>query len=260
VDIQKLLGSVLSNAPAEWQNTAKQVTQSVSGQTQGQSQGQSAGQSGGSSGGLPGGLLGGAAAGGLMAALLGSKKVRKFGGKALTYGGLAVLGGLAYKAWSDHKAGRPNERQLPAEVPEPPADSAFDPAANTDSAGEDFRLAILRAMIAAANADGHVDETEMATIRERISEAGLSGEEAGFLFGQLAKPSDPIAIANLASGEEQGAELYLASLLAVDVDTPEENRYLQRLGDALRLPDDLRDRLVGFAEDAKRSDSGTTGA
>ena len=54
-------------------------------------------------GGVPGGLLGGAAAGGLIATLVSSKKARKFGGKALTYGGLAVLGGLAYKAWNDHR-------------------------------------------------------------------------------------------------------------------------------------------------------------
>ena len=107
-------------------------------------------------------------------------------------------------------------------------------------------------MISAARADGHVDDQEMAVIRGRIEEASLSGEETGFLFQELSKPSDPIAIANLAQGEEQGAELYLASLLAIDADTPDEQRYLERLGDALRMDQDLRARLSDYAEAAKQ--------
>ena len=47
---------------------------------------------------IPGGLMGGAAAGGVVALLLGSKKARKFAGKAAGYGGAAVVGGLAYRA------------------------------------------------------------------------------------------------------------------------------------------------------------------
>ena len=58
------------------------------------------------SGSIPGGLAGGAAAGGIMALLVGNKSARKFAGKAATYGGAAVLGGLAYKAfqsWQQNK-------------------------------------------------------------------------------------------------------------------------------------------------------------
>jgi len=82
------------------------------------SAGSSAGGSAGGLGGALGGLLGGAgkggqggdlgtllkgAGGGALAAgalglLLGNKSARKMGGKALTYGGLAALGVVAYKA------------------------------------------------------------------------------------------------------------------------------------------------------------------
>lgn len=203
--------------------------------------------------GLPGGLLGGAAAGGLVAALLGSKKARKFGGKAVTYGGLAVLGGLAYKAWRDHKANAPHPNPAgPLPAPEPaPAGSPFDPAALRDRRGEDFRLTLMKAMISAAMADGHIDQRENQIIRDQVAGAGLAEDEKGFLFEQLSRPSDPLAIADLTSGEEQATEVYLASALIVDPDGAEDRRYLDRLGDALRLPEDLRKRLDEHAEQAR---------
>jgi uncharacterized membrane protein YebE (DUF533 family) len=54
--------------------------------------------SGGGLGGLLSGATGGALAAGAMGLLLGNKSARKLGGKALTYGGLAALGVIAYKA------------------------------------------------------------------------------------------------------------------------------------------------------------------
>jgi len=54
-----------------------------------------------------GGLAGGALAGGLVGLLAGTKTGRKIGKNALTYGGTAVLGGLAYKAWRDWQSGKP---------------------------------------------------------------------------------------------------------------------------------------------------------
>jgi len=200
-------------------------------------------------GGLPGGLLGGAAAGGLVAALLGSKKVRKVGSKALTYGGLAVLGGLAYKAWSDHRANRPHE---PASVapPAPPPGSGFDPARLQDSRGDDFRLTLVRAMVSAALADGHIDANEQALIDQQIQSSGLGEDERRFIAEQLNRPADPIAIASLCADEPQATEVYLASLVALDPSVPGDARYRDRLGDALRLPDDLRRRLEREVEQA----------
>lgn len=217
-------------------------------------------------GGMPGGLAGGAAAGGLIALLMGSKKARKMGGKALTYGGLAVVGGLAYKAWSDYKAnqqggqlqgGAPQgtlQQATPVSVPQlsaPPAGSAFDLASQRDAEGVDMRLTLVRAMISAANADGHIDQNEHAQIQQQIQTMELAGDEKAFLFDQLNAPSDPIAIARLSGGEEQSAEIYLASALALDVDTPEEQRYLERLADALRLPSELRAELDRHVAAAK---------
>ncbi|WP_420565840.1 tellurite resistance TerB family protein [Thalassobaculum sp.] len=198
---------------------------------------------------MPGGLMGGAAAGGLVAALLSSKKARKLGGKAITYGGLAVLGGLAYKAWSDHRANRP---EAPATTPPaaPPADSGFDPARLRDTRGEDFRLTLVRAMVSAALADGHIDAKEQGLIDQQIGSADLAEDERRFISDQLDRPADPIAIASLCADEPQATEVYLASLVVLDPEVPGDARYKQRLGDALRLPDDLRRRLEREVEAA----------
>lgn len=198
---------------------------------------------------MPGGLMGGAAAGGLVAALLSSKKARKLGGKAITYGGLAVLGGLAYKAWSDHRANRP---EAPATTPPsaPPADSGFDPARLRDTRGEDFRLTLVRAMVSASLADGHIDAKEQALIDQQIGTADLAEDERRFISDQLDRPADPIAIASLCADEPQATEVYLASLVVLDPEVPGDARYKQRLGDALQLPDDLRRRLEREVEAA----------
>lgn len=202
-------------------------------------------------GGMPTGLIGGSAAGGLVALLMSNKKARKMGGKALTYGGLAAVGGLAYKAWSDHKSAQQGAQPAPVpataatqtHIPAAPVDSGFDIASQTDSDGSDLRLTLVRAMISSAKSDGHIDADEHTRIQAHIQSLDLSGDEKGFLFDQLSAPSDPITIARLANNDAQAAEIYVASALAVDSDTPEEKRYLDRLSDALRLPDGLRAQL-----------------
>lgn len=207
-------------------------------------------------GGMGGGLAGGALAGGAVALLLGNKTARKMGGKALKYGGVAALGGLAYLAYRNYKSGQsaPPPTDVRA-VPAPPPDSGFDPAA-ADSRGEDLRLGLVQAMIAAAKADGHIDADEHRAIADQIGQMDLAADEKAFLFDAMNADSDPIAVATLARDEAQAAELYLASLLAIDPDTPDEQRYLQRLGDALRLPDGLRMELAQHAAAAKENAAG----
>ena len=74
-------------------------------------------------GGVGGGMLGGAA----ISLLLGNKKARKMTGKVVTYGGLAALGVVAYKAynnWQQQQTGTSNaqpelrtvDRVPPAEI------------------------------------------------------------------------------------------------------------------------------------------------
>ena len=114
------------------------------------------------------------APGGLVALLMSNKKARKMGGKALTYGGLAAVGGLAYKAWSDHKSAQQGAQPAPVpadpqtHIPAAPVDSGFDVASQTDWDGSDLRLTLVRAMISSAKSDGHINADEHTRIQAHI--------------------------------------------------------------------------------------------
>ncbi len=101
------------------------------------------------------------AAGAIAAVLLGTGAGRQVTGTAIRLGGLAAIGGLAYKAYQNYKNGAV-PAQAPAGEPEllpPPADTGFHPSQAPQ--GEDaFTLTLVRAMISAAKADGHVDADE----------------------------------------------------------------------------------------------------
>jgi len=203
--------------------------------------------------GLPGGLAGGAAAGGAIALLLGSKKGRKLGGKAIKYGGMAAVAGLAYKAYRDWQQNKTSgTEQQPLNLPKPPADSGFDIEHDHDNEGHDFRLSLMRAMIAAAKSDDHIDQEEHSRIHDQIQKIGLGAEEKAVLFDYFGAPADPATISALARTNEQRAEIYLASALTIDPDTPEEQRYLEALAGHLNMPDGLRGHLDLEAAAARR--------
>ena len=216
-----------------------------------------------------GGVAGGLAAGGLLGVLLGNKKARKKVGKlaggVVGYGGAAALGALAYRAYQNWQTNQPvPEAPAPAQAqqgtsvpqtgapagylpPPPPSDSKFNVEAAPAKDGKPFELALVLAMISAANADGHIDTEEQTQIFERVGELPLDAEDKGFVFDALSKPPSLQDIADLAEGTEQAAELYLASRLAIDPDHPMEQAYLEALGSRLGLPGELVEHLNGQA-------------
>lgn len=186
-----------------------------------------------------GGLAGAAAAGGLLSMLIG-KKGRKGGGGLLSHGGAALLGALADRAFQNWQAGRqpasaPLARQGDAAAVEPRFLPGVTPAAN----GEAFELALVRAMIGAARADGHIDAEERRRIFAQVEAAGLDAETKAFVFDALEAPVSVSDVAAAAATPEQAAELYLVSRLVVDPDDPAERAYLQALAHRLKLPAEL---------------------
>lgn len=165
----------------------------------------------------------GALGGGLIGLLMGSKKAKKIGTKVIGIGGAAALGALAYKAYNDWQAKQTTTQPQ----------SSFDPNDASHS------TLILKAMIAAAKADGHVDEQEMAKIEQTISEMGADNQLQQLVKNELHKPLDPAAIAQLATTPAQASELYLASLLIADEQNFMEKAYLNELAKQLQLADDL---------------------
>lgn len=187
-----------------------------------------------------GGFAGGAAAGGLLALLLGNKKVRKSLSGLVGYGGAAALGALAYKAYQNWQQGRAAESAPVAERKDVGSvEPRFLPETMPGANGRPFQLTLVLAMIAAAKADGHIDAEEQRLLFERIGPFGLEAEAKAFVFDALAKPGDIAELAAAARTQEQAAELYLASRLAIDPDHPQEKAYLQTLAHRLALPPGL---------------------
>ena len=182
----------------------------------------------------------GALAGGALAILLGSKAGRRLAGTAAALGGMTALGKVAhdaYQSWRADQAGT-------AAAPGAPL------GALTGDAAEQRSRALFRAMIAAAKADGHIDNTERAAIQSRMRQIGLDDETRLMFEAELAQPLDVAEVAAAADSPEAAAEIYLASLFVIDVDEPAERAYLDKLAAALKLQPALARQLETTAAQA----------
>ncbi|SEM77180.1 Uncharacterized membrane protein YebE, DUF533 family [Loktanella fryxellensis] len=192
--------------------------------------------------GVPGAAMGGLAAGGLLGMVLGGKKKKRKkgfgGGGVLSHGGAAVLGALAHRAYQNWQDGQQATQAPMATLADVPQDgSRFAPVTGAD--GKPFALALIGSMIAAANADGHIDAEEQKLIFDAADRGALDAEGKAFIFDAIQRPLSPTQIAALAADREQAAELYLAARVAIDPDHPTETAFLRSLSHALDLPADL---------------------
>jgi uncharacterized membrane protein YebE (DUF533 family) len=171
-------------------------------------------------GGLSGAQVGGIGA--LAGALLGGGL-----GGAAKGGAMAVLGTLALGALRRAQA----ERAGGSEAAAPSTDEL------QAITGPDAERLLLRAMISAAKADGQIDQTEMQKVIGRLAEDSVTPEEKQYVLDQMAAPVDVNAFAAEARTPAQAAEVYAASLLAINADSEAERTYLADLAHALNLDD-----------------------
>ena len=247
LDAKRLLDQFLGGQQADQNQFGQQPG------NQGQSPlGDLARNAGGMLSGNLGGIGGGAVAGGLAAILLGSKTGRNIAGNVATYGGMAALGALAYHAYRNYQAGQsPSASATTAtSVPALPAPQGtpFNPASEADQ--QSLGRNLLRAMIAAAKADGHVDATEQSNIFAQMDKLNLSADDKAFVIDELRRPLDVDAVAKAARSPEEAAEIYAASLLAIDVDNPAERGYLDMLAARMNLDEKLIAHLHATIEAA----------
>lgn len=155
-----------------------------------------------------GGMLGGGT-GRMVGSLVGSMLGSRGGLGALTGGLGSVLGGLG--------GGNDNTDAAPAEL------------------DDETALVLIRAMTSSAKADGEVTQDEIDAIVQRAGD--LDAEEEALLRHELSTPLDLNAlVASVPSGMER--DVYVASLLPIEVDTIEERNYLRDLADGLGLRED----------------------
>jgi len=192
------------------------------------------------------------ATGAIVAVLLGTGTGRAIGGSALKLGGMAAIAGLGYQAWKNYQSGKDPSLAGTGGEPEllpPPSDSEFsaEPAAVSD----DFALSLVRVMIAAARADGHVDDAERRRIEEKLALSGLGQDAVDFLSDELAKPVDMDGIVKSAVSEVQKVEMFTAARLTIDPDSRAERGFLDLLAGRLGLPDSLVDHIEATVSAAK---------
>jgi uncharacterized membrane protein YebE (DUF533 family) len=152
-----------------------------------------------------GAMAGGAAMG--VAALLLGGRARGFGRIALAAAGSVAVARLAAGAASG-------------------GDGSF-------GEGEERSRALLFAMVAAAKADGHIDEEEESAIEAELED--LAPPVRATLAEAMRRPADPEAVARLARDRAEARDLYAASALLCGGDHPLEVEYLARLAAALGL-------------------------
>jgi uncharacterized membrane protein YebE (DUF533 family) len=145
---------------------------------------------------------------------------------AIGGGGLAMLASLAFSALK--KIGQ---------APQRPPRALFEPETSADAeALERDAEIIVKAMINAAKADGQIDQSEVERIVGKLEEGGLTEEEKAFFMEEANKPLDLDAVVASAAGEpDMAAQIYAASLLAIEVDTEAERQYMAELASRLNL-------------------------
>lgn len=184
----------------------------------------------------------GAAAGGALAMLLGSKRGRGLGGSAIKYGTVAALGALAWNAYREWEAKQATLARAPAAAP-PAAPFAQLSAPQQ----EDHAWAMLKAMIAAAKSDGHLDDRERGLVEAELHRLAADPALRERVDAELRRPVEPADVAAGVAGPEQAAEVYLASLVVCDTTTTMERAYLDALATALKLPPSLKADLEARA-------------
>lgn len=187
----------------------------------------------------------GAAAGGLGAIVLGTETGRALAGSVLKIGALALIGGLAYKAVQNYQAGKP-VLSGPQALVEAPAGSGFESQAITNESA----LLYIRAMIAAAAADGRLDETEMNKIVGGLKQMGLDRETEQFLANELNNPATTEKLASGVHGDAEAVQVFTAARIAIDLDTAEEHDFLVRLANDLGLDRNLVQHVDATARQA----------
>ncbi|WP_161604480.1 tellurite resistance TerB family protein [Roseiconus nitratireducens] len=120
----------------------------------------------------------------------------------------------------------------------PTATRTASPASTTSE--QDRALILIRAMVGAAKADGRLDADEQEKIIKQLRNP--SRDDIEFLRREFERPVDVRSFAaSVPTGMEQ--QVYTMSLIAIDLDTSDEAKYLMELSESLRLPMEVREQI-----------------
>jgi len=164
------------------------------------------------------------------------------GGKGAIGGGLlAALGSVAFSALQN--SGQAAQAATGANPLGTPLGNPL--GLDTHEDVQSTATLLLRAMINAAKADGQIDQKEMERILGKLQEAGSDASARDFVISEMGKPLDLNGLVAAVKTPHQAVQVYAASLLAIDVDTPAETKYLAQLAQALKLGPDVVAQING---------------
>ncbi len=198
------------------------------------------GGAGGGLGGLLGGLTGGAGGagagagglGGLAGGLGGLLGGQQQGGQQQQGGAAGGLGGLLESLGGGAQAGQAQQQPQQGGFGDLFNNALAGQEPQPDPAAEQQAEILLRATLMAARADGQIDAAEQQKIVGNLGE--MSDEEANFIREEMANPTSLEAfIPTIPQG--MGQQVYLMSLMAIDLDTQEEAQYLDKLAKGLNI-------------------------
>ena len=174
--------------------------------------------------------------GALLGALMGGS--RSTTANSLGGGMMGLLGMMAYKALKNSMSANSGvtsqaQAQIPQEYVQP----------SPQQQASDAEI-IITAMIDAAKADGQVDAEEFQRITSSLQKNGLGQDGLNYVIQKLQGPMETAKIVAAVKGRpELAAQVYSASLMAINVDTDAERKYLAKLGRAMGLNDSVMQNI-----------------
>ncbi|MBQ7456222.1 MAG: DUF533 domain-containing protein [Desulfovibrio sp.] len=181
--------------------------------------------------------MGGLAGAGALGALLGSVLPRGVAGAA----GMLGVGAIAwnfYQKWAKEKGITPN--------------AFFDAKQGSQQAAVDpVALQLLRAMIFAARADGHIDATEQKRIELMVGQLFPNQDVQPVMAKLMEEAIDPSVLAKDVVNQEQADDLFRLSCVIVDIDHFMEESYFEALGKALHIDANRQQALMAEAKNVK---------
>ena len=198
----------------------------------------------GSRGGLGGLMSGGAALGVLGVAM---EAVEHYMNKSQGAGPLPQTPGTPPPMPGSAPPPPPVMERASAAPPPPPMPgnpaSVVPPPVADDTAGNPEAVILIQAMIAAANADGVIDQAERDNILNRLQAVDLSPEEHAFVVQELLSPADLETIVGNVNRPELARQVYTVSLMAIEVDTEKERQYMSTLASRLGLDESTVEQI-----------------
>ncbi len=173
---------------------------------------------------LPGAL------GGLAGLLVASKSSRKLLAK---YGTGAVAGSVLWNKYQQKMRGQ--HADIATQTSTAPAQEPVVLDARSER--------LITALVFAAKSDGHIDERERQHIEEQLRAANIDVQGRVLIDRVLTQPLDPQRLAQSVHDGQEALEIYYLSCAVIDIDHFMERSYLDALGDALKLPEDVREEI-----------------